>query len=151
MALLLCLLIVLSSPIVSRGQLSGSYTFDGCSCTVLQCPPRFSYEFSEPVAGDLRVTYRTYLAAQGKVLRYENGRRLEVTLQWLPGMDFDTACTGVVTNNQRSIELRCGDQLRGCSGRFQLLESNDASRRRVSPLAVIVFFVLLLAAKINKE
>ena len=150
MYLLAVLFILLGSSSGALRDLSGSYTLEDCSCTVLQCPPRSSYQFTQNVHGDLSVTYLTYRAAQGKVTTFDNSGRTELTLQWLPGMDFDTTCTGFALINQRSIELRCGDQLRFCSGRFQQIKTNRAFPLGFSPVVIFVFFLFVLIEKINE-
>lgn len=150
MYLLALLFVLLGSSSGATRDLSGSYTLEDCSCTVLQCPPRFLYQFTQNVNGDLSVTYLTYRAAQGKVTTFDISGRTELTLQWLPGMDFDTTCTGVSLVNQRSIDLKCGDQLRFCSGRFQLIKTNRALPLGFSPSVIFVFFLFILIEKINE-
>jgi hypothetical protein len=98
-------------------DLSGLYDFEDCSCTVLRCLERSFYRINQNEDGDFIIYYRdSVVAAWGKTISINNGRQTQVSIRWLPGMDFDTNCTGIWIPSKRSIDLKCGDQYRYCTG-----------------------------------
>ncbi|UJR34252.1 hypothetical protein I4U23_021656 [Adineta vaga] len=101
-------------------DLSGSYHFLHCSCTVLRCLEVSPYRLYQSANGDMTINYQSNkLAAFGKITTINNGQQTQISMRWIPGMDFDTNCTGLWIPKQRSFDLKCGDQQRYCTAHFQ--------------------------------
>jgi hypothetical protein len=142
-------------------DLSGSYNIENCSCTVLRCLAPYLYQFNQTKNGDLLIhIFSNTLAARGKTISINNGQQTQISIQWLPGMDFDTNCTGLWMPATRSIELRCGDQYRYCSGQFQCRQNSGPCANNSSTTLYVQYinalgkliissFFLLLFKKIS--
>ncbi|CAF2790781.1 unnamed protein product [Rotaria sp. Silwood2] len=101
-------------------DLSGSYDFENCACTVLRCLEKSIYRFNQSQNGDFTIYYKFNIeAAHGRAISINNGQQTQVSMRWLPGMDFDTVCNGTWIPTRRLIELKCGDQQRYCTGQFK--------------------------------
>jgi len=114
-------------------DLSGVYDFQDCSCTVLRCLERSLYQINQTQNGDFTINYLfNILAARGKITTVNNGQQTQLSMQWLPGMDFDTNCTGIWIPTKRSIDLKCGDQYRYCTGQFKCRENSGPCAKNSS-------------------
>ncbi len=106
-------------------DLSGLYNFQDCSCTVLRCLEPYYYEIKQAQNGNFVIYYRvTIVAALGKTTSINNEQQTQVSMNWLPGMDFDTSCTRLWVPKKRSIELKCGDQYRYCTAQLKCRDNN---------------------------
>ncbi|CAF1140250.1 unnamed protein product [Adineta steineri] len=113
-------------------DLSGFYNFTNCACTVLRCLEPSFYEINQNQNGDLAVTYLyTTLVARGKATLVNNGQQTQVSLQWSQ-TDFYTNCTGTWIPTKRTIDLKCGDQFRYCTGQLQCRGNSGACAKNNS-------------------
>ena len=110
--------------VTSIQDLTGSYNFDNCSCTVLRCLSPSSYQINQTQNGDVIVRYLNQRAASGKAISMDNGRRTQLSIRWEPGMDFDTNCTGLWIPEKKFIDLKCGGLTQYCTGRLQCLDKS---------------------------
>ena len=126
MNIFLLILIVWTRLVIvtSIQDLTGSYNFDNCSCTVLRCLSPSSYQLNQSQNGDVIVRYLNQRAASGKAVSVDNGRRTQLFIRWEPGMDFDTNCTGLWISEKRFVDLKCGGVNQYCTGRLQCLEKS---------------------------
>jgi hypothetical protein len=135
-------------------DLSGLYNLDSCSCTVLRCLPSYIYEFNQSQNGELRIyIHSNILAGRGQTISINNGQELHLFIEWLPGMDFDTNCTGHWLPLKKSIEFKCGNQNRYCTGQFSCRQNsgpcdkNNANALYINTLQKIIIssiFLLLI-------
>jgi len=113
-------------------DLSGLYNFQECSCTVLRCLEPFYYQINQKQNRDFEIYYRvTVLAALGKTTINNKGET-QVSMYWLPGMDFNTNCTGLWVPTKRSIELKCGDQHQYCTAQLTCRNNNGVCATNTS-------------------
>ncbi|CAF1076412.1 unnamed protein product [Rotaria sordida] len=121
-------------------DLSGSYDFENCACTVLRCLEKSSYRFNQSQYGDFTIYYKFNIeAAYGKTISINNGQQTQIFMKWLPGMDFDTTCTGTWIPTRRLIELKCGDQYRYCTGQFKCRNNSGPCAKNSSTSLVIQY------------
>ncbi|CAF1627500.1 unnamed protein product [Adineta ricciae] len=70
--------------------------------------------------GHMTINYRSnILAAYGQITPVENGRQTQISMQWIPGMDFDTNCTGLWIQTKGMFDLKCGNQQQYCTAQFE--------------------------------
>jgi len=113
-------------------DLSGLYNFQECSCTVLRCLEPFYYRINQNQTGDFVIYYLvTVPAALGKTTINNKGQT-QVSMNWLPGMNFNTNCTGLWVPTKRSIELKCGDQYRYCTAQLTCRSNNGVCATNTS-------------------
>ena len=137
-------------------DLSGSYSFENCVCTVLRCLKPSPYQLNQSPNGNFTIYYGSCRAAAlGRTTSFNNGRSTLVSMHWLPGMDFNTSCTGTWMPTRRFIHLRCGDQIRYCSAQLKQINSNvHCGRNSSASFGVlwrmnICLLFLLLIEKVN--
>lgn len=118
---LLAILSLATNVILAAQQdFSGSYHFLRCSCTVLRCLEPSPYQMYHSPTGHMTVNYRSsVLAAYGQITPIENGRQTQISMQWTPGMDFDTNCTGLWIPTKRMFDLKCRNQQRYCTAQLE--------------------------------
>jgi hypothetical protein len=128
----LIIFLTTNANIAALTDLSGVYDFQDCSCTVLRCLEPSPYQINQNQNGDFTITYSVNIAARGKITTVNNGQQTQLSMQWLPGMDFDTNCTGRWIPTKRSIDLECGDQYRYCTGQFKCRENSGPCAKNSS-------------------
>ncbi len=114
-------------------DLSGTYDFQDCSCTVLRCLESSFYQITQTQNGDFTIYYTSnIIAGLGQTTSINDGQQTQVSIRWLPGMDFDTTCTGLWVPTKRSIDLKCGDQYRYCTGQLKCRQNSGSCAKNGS-------------------
>jgi hypothetical protein len=158
MNFLFILLILISTYLIEASvrDLSGSYDFENCSCTVLRCLEPYLYRLNQTQNGDFIINlFFNIPAARGKTTSIGNGQQTQLFMQWLPGMDFDTNCTGLWMPKTRSIDLKCGDQYRYCTAQLKCRDNGESCAKNSSFSlnacwkVIMGLIFLLLIKKIN--